>query len=210
MAHSRWCAVAGGFGVRLLRRVQKGCAGASAFVRRAGSASPTHPGSHSRVRHRREIPDGGRHTPIIQIASVINANCKAIRSRGRAERSRNRCLETGLWIQGRCRVRADGGIDALIGVTSIYSLRAVVSAKDQVISVNAQNITDESDSPSRWREGCCGARLLLSKQDQHLDELRNGGRRSKTILAAFTNKYATPRVEELSMKSRGGRWARMV
>jgi methyl-accepting chemotaxis protein len=59
------------------------------------------------------------------------------------------------------------------GAVAVYALRTVVAAKDQVISVNAQNITDAE------RLGVASARrvaavrgYLLTKQVSHLEELR--------------------------------------
>src|SRR6266404_305687 len=81
----------------------------------------------------------------------------------------------------------------VIGATSIYSLRAVVSAKDQVISVNAQNITDGERLAVASARGVAAVRgYLLGKQDQHLDELRERREAFKAILARLHEQVRDP------------------
>lgn len=81
----------------------------------------------------------------------------------------------------------------VIGAVSIYALRTVVTAKDQVISVNAQNITDAE------RLGVASARRVvavrgyfLSKQDSHLEELREMRELFLAILARLRQQVHDP------------------
>ncbi|MGH3087153.1 MAG: hypothetical protein ACRDSJ_07530, partial [Rubrobacteraceae bacterium] len=62
----------------------------------------------------------------------------------------------------------------VIGAVAIYALRTVVTAKDQVISVNAQNITDAQRLAVASARNVAAIRgYFLIKQDSHLEELRD-------------------------------------
>jgi methyl-accepting chemotaxis protein len=81
----------------------------------------------------------------------------------------------------------------VIGAVSIYALRTVVSAKDQVISVNAQNITDAE------RLGVASARRVaavrgyfLTKQESHLEELRQKREEFLSILGRLRQQVHDP------------------
>ncbi len=81
----------------------------------------------------------------------------------------------------------------LIGAVSIYALRTVVTAKDQVISVDAQNIRDAE------RLGVASARrvasvrgYLLAKQDSYLEELREYRESFLSVLARLRQRVADP------------------
>ncbi|NUP13217.1 MAG: methyl-accepting chemotaxis protein [Polyangiaceae bacterium] len=61
----------------------------------------------------------------------------------------------------------------LIGGVAIYALRTVVDAKDQVISVEAQNIIDAKTlALAAARRSAAARGYLLTKDQTHLDELR--------------------------------------
>lgn len=61
----------------------------------------------------------------------------------------------------------------VIGAVSIYALRQVVSAKDDVITIDAANITDaERLAVASARRVAAGRGYLLTRQDEHLEDLR--------------------------------------
>src|ERR1041385_3358648 len=86
------------------------------------------------------------------------------------------------------KVGAGFGITAalslVIGLVAIFALRAVVAAKDEVISVNAQNITDAE------RLGVASARRVapapghfLPRPELNLEEIRENREAFLSILA---------------------------
>ncbi len=76
---------------------------------------------------------------------------------------------------------------------SVYSLRSVVAAKDQVISINAQNILDAerlADIAARRVAAVRG--YFLTKQDQYLQELTQRREQFQSILARLRERTSDP------------------
>jgi len=76
------------------------------------------------------------------------------------------------------------GLALIIGAVAIYALRSVVSSKDTVISVHGQNITDAERLATAGARSVGAVRgYLLSKQEQHLAELREDRAAFQSLLA---------------------------
>ena len=71
----------------------------------------------------------------------------------------------------------------VIGVVAVYALRNVVHAKDEVITVNGENLLDAEKLQVAAARRVVGVRgFLLERTDFHLDVMRNFGDEFRTIL----------------------------
>lgn len=86
----------------------------------------------------------------------------------------------------------------VIGAVAIYALRTVVTAKDQVISVNAQNITDaERLGVASARRVAAARGYFLNREDSHLEEIREKRELFLSILASLRHQVHDPEGQRL-------------
>jgi methyl-accepting chemotaxis protein len=100
------------------------------------------------------------------------------------------------WTFGQ-KVGAGFGVTAalslVIGSVAIFALRSVVTAKDEVISVNAQNITDaERLGVASARRVAAARGYLLTRQDLHLEDIQENREAFVSILARLRHQVHDP------------------
>jgi methyl-accepting chemotaxis protein len=100
------------------------------------------------------------------------------------------------WTFGQ-KVGAGFGMTAVlslvIGAVAIVALRAVVTAKDEVISVNAQNITDaERLAVALARRVAATRGYFLTRQEPHLEEIRENRETFVSLLARLRQHVHDP------------------
>lgn len=85
-----------------------------------------------------------------------------------------------------------------IGVVSIYALRSVVAAKDQVITVNARLLVDaERLSGLRDEKGSATRGFLITREGRFLDEMREARRQFAVIIERLKRSVVTEERRQL-------------
>src|SRR5271165_4654091 len=89
------------------------------------------------------------------------------------------------------------GLTAITAAIAVYALRTVVSSKDRLVAINAQNLTDAAKLQAASNEYTAAFRgFLLLMEDEFLDQRRNAA-------AAFEETFH--RLEQGAYTSEGHR-----
>jgi len=89
-------------------------------------------------------------------------------------------------------------LTVVIGAVAIYALRSVVQSKDDVITVNGENLVDaEKLQVSAARRVVAVRGFLLERTDPHLDEIQAHGEDFRTILGRLRSRAVAAEERDL-------------